>query len=160
MERLPMRLIQHLSLALLLGAAFSLVGCRTSQQLVGTWSLETLEATAGSPPLPAPGRTTPRITFEAPDERGQGKLTGFGGVNRFFGNYQVGSGSIAIGALGATRMAGPTELMNMEKVLLGVIQMAQNWKVEEKTLRLTGTAGNATFARDEDPADKPTPSSP
>jgi heat shock protein HslJ len=143
-----MRLISPLCIALLLGLA--LTGCRASQELVGTWTLESLEATAGSPPLPAPGRTTPRITFEAPNDRGEGKLSGFGGVNRFFGNYQTGSGSIAIGALGATRMAGPTELMTLEKVLLGVIQRAQNWKVKDDSLLLTGTAGEATFAREQE----------
>lgn len=142
-----MRSASLLKAVLILAIATSLGACRSPQQLTGTWSLESINATAGNPPLPAPGRTTPTVTFETPNDKGEGKVTGFGGVNRFFGNYTVSSGTIAIGALGATRMAGPTELMTLEKVLIGVIQKAQGWEVEKETLVLTGTAGSATFAR-------------
>lgn len=130
----------------LLACSALLPACASSAKLAGTWTLESMEANAGNPPLPPPGRTRPTVTFEPVDKSGQGKVTGFGGVNRFFGNYSVSGGSLAVGSLGASRMAGPTELMTMEKIFLGVLQSAREWKIEKSTLEITGGAGKAVFA--------------
>ncbi|RYD28215.1 MAG: META domain-containing protein, partial [Verrucomicrobiaceae bacterium] len=77
-----------------------------------TWTLVTLN-----------GR---KVTVEAPPtlKAGKGRITVFGGVNRMSGSCALVGGSVTMGELVSTRMAGPPELMELEnefaKVLRGV----------------------------------------
>ena len=71
----------------------TLAGCSTKGP-AGEWVLTTME---GSTPQN-------RVTLElGPD----GKFTGQASVNRYFGAWQGAEGTIAIGEIGSTRMAGP-----------------------------------------------------
>jgi hypothetical protein len=137
----------RIALALAMTTTF---GCSSSpKQLVGSWTLESFVDAPTAPRLPPPGRTRPTVTFEAPlpESNGEGKVTGMAGVNRFFGSYRAGSSSLAVASLGSTRMAGPAELMTLEKVFLGLVQTANSWKVKGDTLTLTGPPGSATLLR-------------
>ncbi|MEO7752414.1 MAG: META domain-containing protein [Terracoccus sp.] len=58
----------------------------------------------------------PRLVFGA-----DGRLSGSTGVNRVLGQYEVEDGVIHLDALGSTRMAGPPESMEQERVLLAVL---------------------------------------
>jgi len=53
------------------------------------------------------------IAFEAPD-----KVSGKGGCNRYLGAFKLDAERLAIGPLGATRMACPKEEMDVEKRFL------------------------------------------
>lgn len=70
-----------------------------------------------------------------------GKASGSGGVNRFFGNYEVDSekGSIKIGALGSTRKGGPPAAMKQENEYFQRLQAASGFSISGNVLRLTNT---------------------
>lgn len=53
-----------------------------------------------------------------------GKITGHGGCNRFFGDYDLTGEELKIGPLGATRMACPEPAMSFEISFLEAIQAA------------------------------------
>jgi len=53
-----------------------------------------------------------------------GKVTGHGGCNRFFGDYELTGEALKIGPLGATRMACPEPAMSFEISFLEAIQTA------------------------------------
>jgi heat shock protein HslJ len=70
-----------------------------------------------------------------PDERSQAQLvvdgsqvSGTMGINRFAGQY---GGDVAFGAMAVTRMAGPSELMLQEDILLEHLQSADAVEVSE-----------------------------
>jgi heat shock protein HslJ len=56
--------------------------------------------------------------------RGEGKIAGHGGCNRFFGSYKTAGRTIVIGSLGSTRMACPQGVMNLEAAFLAVLETA------------------------------------
>jgi putative lipoprotein len=64
---------------------------------------------------PAGGRP-PSLRFAA-----DGSLSGFTGVNRMFGRYEIRDGVLAVGGAGVTRMAGPPEAMQLESTILAMI---------------------------------------
>jgi heat shock protein HslJ len=53
------------------------------------------------------------------------ELAGHGGCNSFFGKYALDGGDIEVGPLGATRMACPEAVMDLEFLLLQVLEKAQ-----------------------------------
>lgn len=66
-----------------------------------------------------------------------GTISGSGGVNRFTGIYEyTPDGSITIGTLGQTKMAGPDNLMAQEAAFVAVLQSATAWSVTNNTLDL------------------------
>jgi len=69
----------------------------------------------------------PYIRFE-PD----GRVTGFGSVNRFFGLMQVGPGGVVRwpGGLASTRMAGPQPAMRQEQTFMAAVQAVTQWSIE------------------------------
>jgi heat shock protein HslJ len=64
-------------------------------------------------------------------------LTGFGGVNRYFGDYTIDGSTIFIGPLGSTKMAGPEHLMNLETAYFSLLSSAAGIKVTGNSLVLT-----------------------
>lgn len=51
-----------------------------------------------------------------------GRVTGYSGVNRFTGGYEIGEGGeLEIGALASTRRAGPPALMRFETQMLDAL---------------------------------------
>ncbi len=81
--------------------------------------------------------------------RGEGELGGFGGCNRFFGTWQIDGDAIAIGPLGATRMACPPPLMVHEAALFAALEAARRFERDRIDLRLLDGEGNelARFAQ-------------
>jgi heat shock protein HslJ len=63
--------------------------------------------------ISVPPRADPRephIRFDPEKER----MTGYSGVNSFFGSYDTGGGGLRLSQLASTRRAGPPEMMQLE----------------------------------------------
>jgi heat shock protein HslJ len=86
----------------------------------------TQPATAGSP--------------EASTARGT--VSGSSGVNTYHGPCTIGKGTISIGELVATKMAGSKKLMEQEQLYLAALKSAATWTISGSTLELR-TAGGA-----------------
>ncbi len=66
---------------------------------------------------------------------GDGKVSGFGSVNRFSGSMQWNDqGKVQWSPLLSTRMAGPTELMNQESIFLEALPKVQRLSLEGMNL--------------------------
>jgi len=111
--------------------------------LVGSWTLIALDGE----PLPVVGRS-PTIAF-----REDGAVSGTGGVNRIMTRLakdDVAQGRIAFAPAATTRMAGPPEAMELERVYLDHLDAISTFVVDGATLRLFARAHEAlTFERAE-----------
>ena len=60
-----------------------------------------------------------------------GRLSGSGGINRYFGAYKAdaGKGKLEIGGIGSTKMGGPPELMKQESKYFGQLQSAARFEI-------------------------------
>ena len=65
-----------------------------------------------------------------------GKLSGSGGCNRFFGTYVATDKTIETGPLGTTRMACAPDVMNAETRFLAALESAREYRIEGNTLRI------------------------
>ncbi len=65
-----------------------------------------------------------------------GQVSGFAGVNRFSGSYELGADYLSFGALGATRMGGPPELMVAEQIYLEALSRVDGWRMRDGRLEL------------------------
>jgi len=81
------------------------------------------------------------VTFGGNDE-----LRGNGGCNGFFGTYESGGGTLAIGPLGSTRMACDVNVMADETAFLDVLAQATAYRRERNALVLIEADGQ-TIAR-------------
>lgn len=88
--------------------------------------------------LPA-GARLPTLEFDPETAR----VSGFAGVNRYNGAYELGADSLGFGALASTRMAGPPELMALEQVFLEALGRVDGWRLRGDSLELQ--AGEATL---------------
>lgn len=86
-----------------------LAGCggSTFTALEGGWRVLGLDG------KPLPDGVVATIAFEAPD-----KVSGKSGCNRYFGAFKLDAERLAIGPLGATRMACPKDEMEVEQRFL------------------------------------------
>lgn len=66
----------------------------------------------------------------------EGKLQAFGGVNRIGGSYTLDGPSLRFGALMATRMGGPPELMELEANFSRMLESVDNWTFDGAELQL------------------------
>lgn len=73
-----------------------------------------------------------------------GRLSGHGGCNRFFGSYEITGDRIVIGPLGATRMACPGPVMDLEMMFLNALETARGFARDRTRLVLTDTQGNTS----------------
>lgn len=126
-------------------------GCTSTKgDIMGEWFLQSFED-PNAPILPPPGPTRPTLTFApAPEESrrhpGDLQISGFGGVNRFFGPARRGRGeTLAVSSLGVTRMAGPSPLLAVERVYIGLLQSARSVSVKDGVLTIRGDSGGAIF---------------
>ncbi|MFN9993931.1 MAG: META domain-containing protein [Phycisphaerales bacterium] len=95
----------------------------------------------------------PTLTFGSDD-----RVSGFGGVNRYFGSVALEgpdatSSKLDISRIGATRMAGSPELMRIESVFLTILEEADAFSgnnAGELTLSVRG-AFRARFVPDPAP---------
>jgi heat shock protein HslJ len=81
------------------------------------------------------------VTFEA-----DGRITGNGGCNRFFGGYTVSGSHIKIGPLASTRKGCPG-LLRTETAFFATLEAARSFEQTDATLTLFDAAGSklATF---------------
>lgn len=91
----------------------------------------------GAQALPDSG--TLFVRFEA-----DGRLTGHGGCNRFFGSYEITADRINIGPLGTTRMACPAPVMDLEMTFLQSLEQANGFARDGTRLLLTDGQGNSS----------------
>ena len=86
-----------------------------------------------------------QVAFE-PD----GKITGSGGCNRFFGGYTVSGNHIEIGPLASTRKGCPG-LIGVEAAFFATLEAAKSFEQDGTTLVLFDAAGSklAEFVRAE-----------
>ena len=71
-----------------------------------------------------------------------GNLSGFGGVNRYFGSFNLEGNAISLGPIGSTKMAGPEPLMALETVYFGLLESATSVSVSGNSLNLADVSGN------------------
>jgi len=77
---------------------------------------------------------------------GDGQLAGHGGCNRFFGSYKINGNAIEIGPVGATRMACPESIMNLEMALFIALEAVKTFERNGAQLVLRD-GGGADLAR-------------
>jgi heat shock protein HslJ len=80
-----------------------------------------------------------------------GRITGYGGCNRFFGGYTISGDHIKIGPLGSTRKGCPG-LYLLEGKFLSLLQSAKSFEQDDTSLTLFDAAGDklAQFVRAEE----------
>lgn len=81
--------------------------------------------------LPADAR---RPTLRLDAETAQ--ASGFAGVNRFTGSYELDAEGLSFGPLASTRMAGPPEAMALEQVYLEALSRVDSWRLRDERLDL------------------------
>jgi len=77
------------------------------------------------------------VQFEA-----DGQVSGNAGCNRFFGSYELLDEKLAIGPLGATRMACPEPAMSFEITLLELLQSSTTAVTANERLALRNNQGD------------------
>lgn len=90
---------------------------------------------------PSGQRGLPTLRLDA----GKKQASGFAGVNRFFGGYELAGDKLKFGALGATMMAGPDDQMATETAFLQALQGITNWRINKTGLELL--KGEKVFLR-------------
>jgi heat shock protein HslJ len=95
-----------------------------------TWRAETI---TGRPVIDCAAST---ITFEA-----DGRVSGRGGCNRYFGTSTIAGEQLAFGAMGATRMACAPALMDQEARFFEALGAADGWAIGADGLLLIYSAG-------------------
>ena len=81
--------------------------------------------------------TKPTLTFDA-----EGKVSGLGGCNRFFGSVEFGEETLKFGPLGATRMACGETVDTQERKLLMALERVRRWSSGfDAVLRLEAVDG-------------------
>ena len=68
-----------------------------------------------------------------------GSVNGNGGCNNFFGTLEATDDGIAMGELGATRMACPAEIMDQEQAFMQALQGAAGFEMGDDSLRMFNT---------------------
>ena len=133
-------------LGLLMAAAMAsgLAGCAgvgSSQVLPLANTHWTLVEVKGMPVAPGAGRP-PYIIFDPKQKR----VTGYGGVNGFFGGYEASGGELRMPRLASTRRAGPPELMDLESAFFTALSATASYRISGDTLELLDS-GAGTLAR-------------
>ena len=71
--------------------------------------------------------------------KGDNKLAGYGGCNRFFAQYTISGNEIKIGPVGGTRMACPKPVMDLEMAFFAVLETAKMFRRNKTVLVLLDT---------------------
>ena len=86
---------------------------------------------------PVPDDPEMYVSFEQ-----DGKITGHGGCNRFFGALEQSESGFTIGPLGSTRMACPEPIMQREFAFLEALQNMKSYAIDNGVLRVLDESGN------------------
>jgi hypothetical protein len=118
------------------------------RELTGVvWRLVAIEPSDERPLSPL-AAAVPTLTFEDEvDEEGRRRFHGFGGCNRFFGSYVPGpDGSLTVPSpIGATRMACPPPIDEVESALFQALESAESYERDEAGLRIRFETGLLRF---------------
>ncbi len=105
------------------------VTAATTATLEGTaWALVRLRGEALVLP---PGTRRPFLSFTA-----DGRVYGFGGVNRLSGQPRIAGQSITFGNVVSTRMAGLPAAMTLELRFIETLRVTTGWRIVEDNLEL------------------------
>ena len=83
-------------------------------------------------PDPAPFAVTLRFA--------DGQLSGNGPVNRYSGPVTLGQGTLSVGDIVSTKMAGPPEAMAAEQAYFSALTAATGWEAVDQNLTLVDSA--------------------
>jgi len=84
-----------------------------------------------------------------------GSLSGFTGVNRMFGRYEIRDGVLVVSGAGVTRMAGPPEAMQLESKVLDVIDAGATITWSAGSMQIESDAHFLTLAAEPRPPEDP-----
>lgn len=109
----------------------------TEAPLVGTrWVLESLAGPGGETVPALPDR---EVTAEFSD----GRLSGNGGCNNYFGGYTVDGANLSVGQVGSTMMACmPEAIMQQESRYFANLQAAATYTITDGRLMISNAAGD------------------
>lgn len=85
-----------------------------------------------------PAGASPTLVVSLPD-----RANGNAGVNRYFGTVDFERESMRFSRLGATRMAGPPERMELERAFLDALERCRSFRIKGHELTLIGEGGAA-----------------
>ncbi len=71
-----------------------------------------------------------------------GSIKGHGGCNGFFGSLEKADSGIAVGRLGATRMACPEEIMDREMAFMAAVQRTRDFRSGGDRMSLIDEGGS------------------
>ena len=71
-----------------------------------------------------------------------GSIKGHGGCNGFFGSLEKADSGIAVGRLGATRMACPDEIMDREMAFMAAVQKTRDFRSGGDRMSLIDEGGS------------------
>lgn len=74
--------------------------------------------------------------------KGDGKLAGHGGCNRFFGQYEISGNKIKMGPVGSTRVGCPQPVMDLERAFFAALGTAKTFRRDKAGLMLFDAKGN------------------
>ncbi len=100
------------------------------------WKLVEIKGASVSP---GAGRRGPHIAFDPEKKR----VTGYGGVNNFFGGYEMSGEALRMPRLASTRRAGPPELMELESTFLTALAATASYRITGDKLELLDSSGRA-----------------
>jgi heat shock protein HslJ len=135
-------------LLIVAGMLVPLGGCASSAPEADPAALQGVEwgLTGSSVSSTDLGKAGITLTFDGT------RLSGFSGVNQYGGDYTANTdGSLEIGVINATLMAGPEPLMQAESAYLQLLQDCDSFKVADGVLTLS-TGGNETLTYEAAPA--------
>ena len=105
-----------------------------------SWELSQISKKGQKLPIPEGANIT--INFS------DGKISGFSGVNSYFGGYKIKNNSILTAETVATLMAGPEELMKIELKFFDILQNSPRINYNNTTLSLRNKNGEVwTFKK-------------
>ena len=139
-----MRARPVLGLLMAVAMASGLAGCAgvgSSQAVPLANTHWTLVEVKGMPVSPSAGRP-PYILFDSKKKR----VTGYGGVNSFFGGYETTGRELRMPRLASTRRAGLPELMDLESAFFKALSATASYRISGDTLELLDS-GAGTLAR-------------
>jgi putative lipoprotein len=103
------------------------IGGPAFEALHGVWRIDAIDG--------APALQDPDATIELHDD---GRVAGTAGVNRFAGEWSVADGTLTVGPLATTLMAGPPDRMEQEAAVLGILASPLTVALEGAALVLEG----------------------
>jgi heat shock protein HslJ len=75
-----------------------------------------------------------------------GRFSGSGGCNRFFGNMKLADGRLAVGPVGSTMMACEEAAMDLEHQFLGALEQVTGFGLQQDQLLLQDAQGGTLMA--------------